>query len=75
MLVISKVKKFSTKIYKHNLISLSRQQLSMELETEWLSKQSLSGDAKELSGLMRQVMQDINSRRMCTLTGIAWLNQ
>nr|XP_034832492.1 GATOR complex protein NPRL2-like isoform X1 [Maniola hyperantus] len=42
--------------------------LSMELETEWLSKQSLSGDAKDLSGLMRQVMQDINSRRMCTLT-------
>ncbi|XP_050684431.1 GATOR complex protein NPRL2 isoform X2 [Leptidea sinapis] len=42
--------------------------LSMELETEWLSKQSLSGDAKALSGLMRQVMQDINSRRMCTLT-------
>ncbi|CAF4933555.1 unnamed protein product [Pieris macdunnoughi] len=42
--------------------------LSMELETEWLSKQSLSGDAKELNGLMRQVMQDINSRRMCTLT-------
>lgn len=42
--------------------------LSMELETEWLSKQSISGEAKALGGLMRQVMQDINSRRMCTLT-------
>ncbi|XP_059052151.1 GATOR complex protein NPRL2 [Achroia grisella] len=42
--------------------------LSMELETEWLSKQSTSGDAKQLTTLMKQVMQDINSRRMCTLT-------
>ncbi|RVE55149.1 hypothetical protein evm_000047, partial [Chilo suppressalis] len=42
--------------------------LSMELESEWLSKQSTSGEAKALSALMRQVMQDINSRRMCTLT-------
>jgi hypothetical protein len=41
----------------------------MELESEWLSKQSTSGDAKALSSLMRQVMLDINSRRMCTLTG------
>ncbi|CAG9103130.1 unnamed protein product [Plutella xylostella] len=42
--------------------------LSMELETEWLSRQSRSGDARALGGLMRQVMRDINSRRMCTLT-------
>ncbi|KAL4707232.1 hypothetical protein ACJJTC_008219, partial [Scirpophaga incertulas] len=42
--------------------------LSMELESEWLSKQSTSGDAKALIALMRQVMVDINSRRMCTLT-------
>ncbi|KPI95728.1 PREDICTED: nitrogen permease regulator 2-like protein [Papilio xuthus] len=42
--------------------------LSMELETEWLSKQSMSGDAKDLGCLMKQVMQDINCRRMCTLT-------
>lgn len=41
----------------------------MELETEWLSKQSISGEAKALTEVMRQVMQDINSRRMCTLTG------
>lgn len=50
-------------------MSIRSYQLSMELETEWLSKQSMSGDAKALSGLMRQVMQDINCRRMCTLTG------
>lgn len=42
--------------------------LSMELETQWLSKQSQSEDARELGSLMRQVMQDINSKRVCTLT-------
>ncbi|GBP21090.1 hypothetical protein EVAR_11121_1 [Eumeta japonica] len=46
-----------------------RLKLSMELESEWLSKQSTSGDAKPLAGLMRQVLRDINSKRMCTLTG------
>lgn len=41
----------------------------MELESEWLSKQSTSGDAGPLGMLMRQVMQDLNSKKMCTLTG------
>lgn len=41
----------------------------MELENEWLSKQSQSGDSGSLGMLLRQVMQDLNSKKMCTLSG------
>ncbi|XP_077298080.1 GATOR1 complex protein NPRL2-like [Arctopsyche grandis] len=54
--------------YEPVVKKLTEYLLSMELENEWLSKQSLSGDSGSLGMLMRQVMQDLNSKKMCTLT-------
>lgn len=54
--------------YEPVVKKLTEYLLAMELETEWLSKQSLSGDAKALGRLITQVMQDLNSKKMCTLT-------
>lgn len=46
-------------------------QVAMEVESSFLSsQQDMNGDNARLPKILRQVMQDLNTHKMCTLTGM-----
>lgn len=46
----------------------------MEVESSFLSiQQDHSSENARLPKMLRQVMQDLNSHKMCTLTGVYYL--